>query len=644
MNNFFRRLPLAGKLVLISVVPLIMLIYLSIEVYYEEVVKLSLFDSYMEKINESEQINALINELQEERRLSFDYAMHKTPHEAVLHQRPATDAVIRQLERSNDAGISSFSKYTFLTNLPGIRASIDTSHINPDVVMYNFMTIIFRLNTLNVVPASTNASLKPVYQDLTGQKLLSEMLTYLVIIRSNVYNVLYTHQNAIGTIYGLRGSYDVMKSYETEFLLKASPAAIKQYQAIRNTSALKPTVDYLDTLFKKTAFDSTYTSGQWWQVSDMGTDELRTLERKLGEAAGNNINTIYYNERTKKNLTLFLLFASLIAVIVIVVYTLHIINTMLKELQFAAGQLARGATGVSFKAIPNDVIGSLAYSILDIDENNQQLAAAADAIGKGDFDVSVEPRSKEDVLGNAIVRMKDNLQHYALENERMLNMKDEFLSIASHELQTPITSVKAALQIVERFADGNDGLIPVQPFVQRASKQVNKLTTIVRNLLDVSRMEAGRIELNMAKFVLAEIIDELKEQHKLLTAGHTIMVEGDTSVKLCADRLKIEQVLSNFISNAIKYSPASDKIVIAVEHNPYTVKVSVTDFGIGVDKENLPFVFDRYFRIEKTTQNYPGLGLGLYISSQIIKLHNGQVGVKSESDKGSTFWFTLPRE
>src|SRR5438270_13599341 len=106
MNSFFRKLPLAGKLVLISVVPLVMLIYLSIQVYYEEEVKLSLFDSYMEKIKESEHINTLINELQEERRLSFDYAMKKLPHEAVLYQRPLADAVIRELERSDDVGLS----------------------------------------------------------------------------------------------------------------------------------------------------------------------------------------------------------------------------------------------------------------------------------------------------------------------------------------------------------------------------------------------------------------------------------------------------------------------------------------------------------------------------------------------------------
>src|SRR4051794_29623825 len=163
MNHFFRKLPLAGKLVLISVVPLVMLIYLSIQVYYDETVKLSLFDRYMEKIKESEHINVLINELQEERRLSFDYAMKKVPHEAVLRQRPVTDAVIRQLERSDDAVLPAFSKYTFLTRLPEFRESIDTGKVNADVVMYNFMTIIFRLNTLNAVPVSTSPNLKPVY-------------------------------------------------------------------------------------------------------------------------------------------------------------------------------------------------------------------------------------------------------------------------------------------------------------------------------------------------------------------------------------------------------------------------------------------------------------------------------------------------
>ncbi|TKK72040.1 hypothetical protein FC093_03245 [Ilyomonas limi] len=644
MNSFFRKLPLAGKLVLISVVPLIFLIYLSIQVYYEEVVKLSLFDSYIEKTKESENINSLINELQEERRLSFDYAMKKSGHDAVLQQRPATDSAIRQLERSNDSGLSAFSRYTFLTNLPGIRANIDTGTINADVVMYNFMTIIFRLNTLNVIPASTSSNLQPVYQDLSGQKLLSAMLTYLVIIRSNVYNVLYTHQNALGTLYGLRGSYDVMKSYETEFLLKASPQAIKQYQTLRNTSALKATINYLDTVFKHTAFDSTYTAQQWWDVSDKGTDELRTLQQQLGVTASKRIAEIYRGEQAKKNLMLVFLFLSVTVVIAIVVYTLNVINSMLKELQLAALQIAKGASGVSFREIPNDVIGSLAHSIVNIDENNKRLAEAADAIGKGNFDVAVQPRSDEDVLGNAIVRMKENLQHYALEKEKMLNMKDEFLSIASHELQTPITSMKAFLQMVERFADEKEALKPVKPLVEKATKQANKLVTITRNLLDVSRIESGRIQIDKSEFLLSEVVEDLKEQNGLLSAGHTLMIEGDTNVKLCADRLKIEQVLSNLISNAVKYSPLSDKIMISVQHNKNEVKIAVADLGIGIAKENLPFVYDRYFRIEKTSQNYPGLGLGLYISSQIIKLHHGDTGVESELGKGSTFWFTLPLE
>ena len=644
MNSFFRKLPLAGKLLLISVVPLVFLIYLSIQVYYEEVVKLSLFDSYIEKIKESENINSIINELQEERRLSFDYTMKKSGHKAVLHQRPITDAAIRRLELSNDAELSTFSKYTFLANLPGIRANIDTGQVSPDVVMYNFMNIIFRLNTLNVVPAATSSNLRPIYQDLSGQKLLSEMLTYLVIIRSNVYNVLYTHQNALGTIYGLRGSYDVMKSYETEFLLKASPAAIKQYQTIRNTSTLKATLNYLDTVFKKTAFDSTYTAQQWWEVSDKGTDELRALQQHLGDTAGANITDIYHAERTKKNLTLFFLFASLVAVIAIVVYTLHVITSMLRELQFAAMQIAKGASGVSFKTIPNDVIGSLAHSILDIDENNKRLAVAADAIGKGDFDIAVQPRSNEDVLGNAIVRMKANLQYYALENEKMLNMKDEFLSIASHELQTPITSVKASLQIVERFAKDKESLQPMQPFVEKAGKQANKLVSIIKNLLDVSRIQSGRIQIDKCEFMLSEVLNDVKEQNDLLSAGHTIVIKGDTQVKLCADQLKIEQVLSNLISNAVKYSPSANTVTIAVTRNKHKVKIAVTDFGIGIAEDNLPFVYDRYFRIEKTSQNYPGLGLGLYISSQLVRLHNGETGVESELGKGSTFWFTLPVE
>jgi signal transduction histidine kinase len=182
------------------------------------------------------------------------------------------------------------------------------------------------------------------------------------------------------------------------------------------------------------------------------------------------------------------------------------------------------------------------------------------------------------------------------------------------------------------------------PFVERAGKQANKLVSIIKNLLDVNRIQSGRIQIDKHEFMLSEVLNDVKEQNDLLAVAHTIVIKGDTEVKLCADRLKIEQVLSNLISNAVKYSPAADTIVITVTHSKHKVKVAVTDFGIGIAKDNLPFVYDRYFRIEKTSQNYPGLGLGLYISSQLIKLHNGETGVKSELGKGSTFWFTLPLE
>lgn len=147
-----------------------------------------------------------------------------------------------------------------------------------------------------------------------------------------------------------------------------------------------------------------------------------------------------------------------------VAYSISVISLMLTELKVAAIKIAKGGTGFQIKNVPNDVMGSLAHSILEIDQNNQLLAHAADAIGKGNFDVSIKPRGSDDVLGNSIERMKDDLHNLTVEREkaqnetlRLLHRKDEFIKIISHELKTPVTSLKAYTQILqsESMALGN---------------------------------------------------------------------------------------------------------------------------------------------------------------------------------------------
>jgi two-component system CheB/CheR fusion protein len=224
----------------------------------------------------------------------------------------------------------------------------------------------------------------------------------------------------------------------------------------------------------------------------------------------------------------------------------------------------------------------------------------------------------------------------------LLNKKDEFISIASHELKTPVTSLKAILQIIERATLQKEDMKPLHAFVQKANKQVDKLTELIKDLLDVTKIQAGKLELRKTKFILSELIEECWEELQSNTQNHQIVLEGEANLEIFADRNRLEQVIVNLISNAVKYSPDGDQVIIKVEKLANGIKIGITDFGIGIPKDKITLLFDRFYRVDENSQRYAGLGLGLFISSEIIKQHHGHIHVDSIEGMGSTFWFIIP--
>jgi len=230
------------------------------------------------------------------------------------------------------------------------------------------------------------------------------------------------------------------------------------------------------------------------------------------------------------------------------------------------------------------------------------------------------------------------MQHAA---EELMARKDEFMSIASHELKTPITSVRASMQVIERMMDKHEGMQPAGPFIGKAIKQVDKLTGIINDLLDVTRIQAGKLELARTDFNLMEMLTECKEQCQI-DDRHIVSLTGDEKLMINADRNRLEQVVSNFLTNAFKYSPETEPVSIdfaKVDDNK--IRVEITDHGIGITEDKIESIFDRFYRVENTSKYFTGLGLGLYISSEIIKRHNGEIGVESLPGRGSTFWFII---
>ena len=224
----------------------------------------------------------------------------------------------------------------------------------------------------------------------------------------------------------------------------------------------------------------------------------------------------------------------------------------------------------------------------------------------------------------------------------LLKNKDEFISIASHELKTPITSLKAALQMIERMTSKSEEMKPALGFVQKGIKQVDKLIELIKDLLDVTKIQAGKLELKKTNFIINDLIAECGEELQAHSQKHQLLIEGDTNIEVHADRNRMEQVLINLLSNAIKYAPGTDKVVIKVTKVDEGTKIAITDFGIGIPKAKQQYLFDRFYRVDDTSQKYAGLGLGLYISSEIVRQHKGHINIESEEGKGSTFWFVIP--
>lgn len=222
--------------------------------------------------------------------------------------------------------------------------------------------------------------------------------------------------------------------------------------------------------------------------------------------------------------------------------------------------------------------------------------------------------------------------------------KDEFLSIASHELKTPLTSIKAYMQLLDRKLKLNTENTEAV-FVTKALDQIEKLNMLITDLLDVSKIENGKLKINKKPNDLEKLIhntiDTILQTHE----NQNVKIErhiGKIDQLISFDDIRIEQVLINFLTNAIKYSPENNQVIVTTFVDDDEVKVSVTDFGIGIPDFKQDAVFRKFYRVEESSVQFQGMGIGLYICSEIIKQHHGTIGLSSKLEEGSTFYFTLP--
>jgi len=241
----------------------------------------------------------------------------------------------------------------------------------------------------------------------------------------------------------------------------------------------------------------------------------------------------------------------------------------------------------------------------------------------------------------APTRMLGTMQDITARKEQE-RQKDEFISVVSHELKTPITSLKAFGQLIERRLNESGDTISAD-MIKKMNTNVSKLTILVQDLVDVTRIENNKLRLRVSSFDFGEMLNDIAEEIMKVYPTHQLNINVAGTIHVQQDREKTEQVVRNLITNAIKYSPDADRVSIeAVIKNEF-VKCTVTDFGIGISEQQQKQIFDRFYQAsDKTANPFPGLGLGLYISKSIVENQGGILTVNSTPGKGSQFIFTMP--
>jgi signal transduction histidine kinase len=226
------------------------------------------------------------------------------------------------------------------------------------------------------------------------------------------------------------------------------------------------------------------------------------------------------------------------------------------------------------------------------------------------------------------------------EQKKKEQQKDDFISIASHEMMTPITTAKGYIQLMElSLGTENDTALL---YAGKTKKSVERLHTLITELLDASKLQHGQLNYHISTFAFNEMLYETIESMRQISPSHLIIKTGDYSGLVTGDKERLQQVMNNLLSNAIKYSPNVNEINVNIEFKENMLAISVRDYGMGMSEQHLEKIFERYYRVQEHAGSFHGLGMGLYISYNIIRRHGGKMWAISQPGAGSTFYFTIP--
>lgn len=304
------------------------------------------------------------------------------------------------------------------------------------------------------------------------------------------------------------------------------------------------------------------------------------------------------------------------------------------------------------QGVPDISIVNFSEIIKDYDKKNELIPSIRDAFQNKtgfsnkqiDLEISHTDRRYYDVScsfmhssqdKNVLLIVHDITAYKELEKER-----EDVMGFVVHELRNPLQNVNLCNEILSEALDEMDVKL-AKNMLQKSRNNVSRLQKMITELYESTKVNSGYLKLEISEFNFADAVKEAIEIVEGTRPSYHVGVNGNIDILVKGDRFRLIQVLTNYLSNGIKYSEGKSSVILNVTHDEKSVTVSVRDEGLGISHEQLPYVFDRFFRVDKT-RNIEGIGLGLYLCRQIIHAHKGRVWAESEEGKGSVFYFTIP--
>ncbi len=480
---------------------------------------------------------------------------------------------------------------------------------------------------LSILYAYLLYSLQLTKQEIQKESTVSKQLIDASISLSNLHNKIKTDLLQ----YMYTGNAESIRFLESDHQQIESQIAI--YRNLITNAQQKSMLDKYETLRSQIRQDEQQIL-QYFQNNDSNAARLlintwqhkkRYLDALISDIITYNVNhldrsNIIIEASIRQLIAVGLLITgfSLISLLVLTFFLDRMVTRPIKSLSRYAREIAAG----SFK--PNAI-------------SNQK----GDEIGQLGFALNTMTSKLQSYYHHLEEEVKQKTQTLRFK-ERLEKQKDDFIAMASHELKTPITSQRAFVQLLQKRLK-QKSMDDLVPFTEKIEQQTDKLVRLISDLLDVSKIAAGRLVLHKEPFDFSTLLkDTVHEVHQTYHS-HKIDYRSNGPILLTADKHRLSQVLNNLIINAIKYSPDANRVVISYGVMNKNLEVNIRDFGIGIDDKHLGKIFKRFYRVNGNNEKtFSGMGIGLNISSEIVKMHGGQIRVKSSLGQGSEFTFTVP--